>query len=661
VLDPRDRVLLRDALRPPEGFEFDGAVLTTFSLDLVTLLAVPLAFASFGLREDSGSMRADPMALLEALRRYADRTTVFCQAGRIQVPKSARPLLSQLEGSVVEVTSPHPGGVFHPKVGVLRYRAAAGPGQGGSAEVRYRLLCSSRNLTFDRSWDTLLVLEGELTGRRNALAMNRPLSAFVEALPARAVSPPYPGHVETVRTMADELLRVRFELPEGFEEMEFCPIGLGGQTFDRPWRECDRLLVVSPFVTDDFVDGSAGVSGERWLISRKEALDGLVEDPCGTFDRVHYLDPHAEPSVGEMEGDEGNELEEPATPASASGVEAIESDGVKLEPSAQLGGLHAKLFVAEAGWHADVWSGSANATKAAFERNVEFLVRLRGKKSNVGIDTFLPRGAPAGSSASKKKSSVTFTDLLVSYERSEVPAQDQTLIDLEKDVDQARIALATAGLRAQVDGGPDAYGVCITLPPGRTLILPGRVRVECTPVTVRGGYRPLTMPVSGEVVAFGPVSFVGLTTFFAFRLSARDGKSEQRCAFVLNLPTTGMPEDRAGRLLVSMLKDRRQLLRYLLFLLANDEDAAERAAESLTSSELTTAAAAGGDVPLEGLGLPLLEPMMRALDRHPESLRRMAKVIDDLRKTPSGSNLVSEEFLSVFKPIITAVGKGGSS
>ena len=28
----------------------------------------------------------------------------------------------------------------------------------------YRVLCMSRNMTFDRSWDTLLSLEGELTG-----------------------------------------------------------------------------------------------------------------------------------------------------------------------------------------------------------------------------------------------------------------------------------------------------------------------------------------------------------------------------------------------------------------------------------------------------------------------------------------------------------------
>ena len=37
----------------------------------------------------------------------------------------------------------------------------------------------------------------------------------------------------------------------------------------------------------------------------------------------------------------------------------------------ELAGLHAKLFVMDDGWHARIWTGSANATEAAFQRNVE--------------------------------------------------------------------------------------------------------------------------------------------------------------------------------------------------------------------------------------------------------------------------------------------------
>ena len=48
-----------------------------------------------------------------------------------------------------------------------------------------------------------------------------------------------------------------------------------------------------------------------------------------------------------------------------------------------------RLFIGETGGMAQVWTGSANATNAAFGGNVEFLVELEGDKSSCGIDAFL--------------------------------------------------------------------------------------------------------------------------------------------------------------------------------------------------------------------------------------------------------------------------------
>ena len=46
VLDPQDRVLFTEALRP-EGYELSWAIGTTYTLDLVAAVAAPLAFALF--------------------------------------------------------------------------------------------------------------------------------------------------------------------------------------------------------------------------------------------------------------------------------------------------------------------------------------------------------------------------------------------------------------------------------------------------------------------------------------------------------------------------------------------------------------------------------------------------------------------------------------
>src|SRR5262245_55993164 len=139
MLGPHDRRLLLDALRPPAGYALDFALGTTYSLDLLALLTAPLAFTLFDWQDAEGRPMADPLATLEALRRYADRIAVFCQSGQTLVPKQRRILFGYLEGSVFEVAPPGPASSFHPKFWALRFTAPDEP-------VRYRLLNLSRNL-----------------------------------------------------------------------------------------------------------------------------------------------------------------------------------------------------------------------------------------------------------------------------------------------------------------------------------------------------------------------------------------------------------------------------------------------------------------------------------------------------------------------------------
>src|SRR5881392_1859281 len=103
MLEPQERRLLHDILKPPAGYAFDQAIATTFSLDLQTLLAVPLAFTSFQIEDANGRQDPSPAALLEAARRYSEQVTVFCQTGQIAPPGRRQPLLAFLEPAVVEV------------------------------------------------------------------------------------------------------------------------------------------------------------------------------------------------------------------------------------------------------------------------------------------------------------------------------------------------------------------------------------------------------------------------------------------------------------------------------------------------------------------------------------------------------------------------------
>ena len=212
VLRPDHRSLLFEALRPPDGYELSVAIGTTFTLDLLALLVPPVAFSGLHTLKTDGTPLANPVAIFESVRRAAPLLTVFCQAGEIGVP-AFRPEFAFLEHSVVQVRPPRRGAIFHPKVWAIRFgptpeRVALDP----SAASRYRYLCLSRNLTFDRSWDTMLQLDGVATTKRRYV--NRPLASLVRALPGLAVRPIGDrGHA--VAGLADELETVHWDrLPD---------------------------------------------------------------------------------------------------------------------------------------------------------------------------------------------------------------------------------------------------------------------------------------------------------------------------------------------------------------------------------------------------------------------------------------------------------------
>jgi hypothetical protein len=610
MLDPDDRRHLLESLRPPLGYELDCAIGTTFSLDLLALLIAPLAFTLFDWEDDNGNLNSDPLALLETLRRYAGRVSVFCQAGQISVPKGSHQLYGYLEKSVFEVMPPRAQGVFHPKVWALRFTAP-------DAQTRYRLLCLSRNLTFDQSWDTALVLDGILVDRQNAFSTNHPLGDFVAALPKLTLRQ-LPDHVQTtVDLIQHELRRVSFELPEGFEEISFWPIGFKGA---RHWpfeTRIDRMLVISPFVSDHFLTRISKVGQGHILVSRSEELDALAPGTLKCFERVFMLSPSAEP---EEDG----------------GAEPEKGTGESLS------GLHAKLFIADAGWNASVWTGSANATDAAYKNNVEFLVQLTGKKSRWGINTLIPQtGEPSG-----------FMKLLQEYTPNPDATTGEPLLQaLQESVTEVRRRLAVMGLSAKVKGleQKDLFQLQLSHQEDKFLHLPAGVKIHCWPITLSEGVAVGVGENSAIFVEFNQVSFEALTSFFAFEIMASSGERNFSCRFVLNLPLEGAPEDRADRIMRSLLKSRDQVVRFILMLLAEGGGDVN---QSILSGRLLLSGGAGNGPAFAGI--PLFEALVRTLERNPAKLDQIARLVEDLRKTDDGRLLLPEGFDVIWKPIWTA-------
>lgn len=194
MLEPQSRRLLLQSLQPPEGYRLDWAVGTTYSLDLLALLSAPVAFAFSDCQDGDGRPVVEPLALLKAVRQYANRTCLFCQAGKIHVPRTYQPLLADLEDSIVEANAPR-GGSFRPKLWFLRYlaedgavqlrflfataRAARAPGQNdlfpywvvpdGTAKIERHILA----LPHSREIDRQVNLRGSLVVYRMVFGQNR--------------------------------------------------------------------------------------------------------------------------------------------------------------------------------------------------------------------------------------------------------------------------------------------------------------------------------------------------------------------------------------------------------------------------------------------------------------------------------------------------------
>lgn len=619
MLDPHDRSLYLEALRPPEGYRLYRAVGTTYSVDLLSLLAVPLSFARLDWADDREGLLADPVSLLRSLREQAGRITLFCQAGRISAPVRSHPLFAHLEAMLVEAAAPHREGEFHAKTWLLRF---IGPEED---PVRYRFLCLSRNLTADRSWDTVLCLEGDLTDRQNAIARNHPLGDFIEALTGLAKAPLDEATRKDVEKLAKEARRVRFEPPEPFEEVGFFPLGIDGHRgLDLQAEGASRLLVVSPFVTKGLLE-EVTIAKENTLVSRQESLDELEPAVLKRFDKVYVLDDGADLDAQVADDDDA------------------EADVRPEHEGADPRGLHAKLFLLERGWDVELLTGSANATSAAFERNVEFVVQLTGKKSRAGV------GALLGDGDARE---FLFGSLLTPYTPSaERPAADDEGRRNEEAVERARKAFSRArlSLRAAPSAVEGLYDVALLLE--SALSFPAGVRARCWLASGAPGEGWNAEALRAESrIRFEKLSVAQLTAFLCVEAQAGAGESMRAARFTLLLPLTGAPEDRMEQVLASVLGEPGQFLRFLLFLLRDPE------ADPAAAAELFAVADPGGSGASRAGAVPLLEDLLRVAARTPERLREVHRLVEDLKKSPAGAKVLPPGFEAVWVPIWEASG-----
>lgn len=608
MLEPDSRAALTEQLRPPSGFQLAHAVATTFTLDLTAALSIPLAFAAHRVRESR-----DPIAILDAVRRAADKIDVFAQAGQVAEPRVTSDLFALLEPMIHPVQAPHRNLLFHPKVWVLEYAD-------GDARS-YRMLCASRNLTSDRSWDLVVRLDG--LPADGPTEQSAPLAAFVRALPAMGVQPLAPSRVARIAALADAVATVEWERPADVRSLRFHPFGVPGI----PTRPVPELFsgvrhgIISPFVSDD---GIARIlppqSGVTTVLARREQLDRLSAE---TLSRI-----------------EGLVLDEAANDdASAEGVIAESpADGtVRLSPAESLAGLHAKAYVVERQSGSHLYVGSANATAPAFGGNVELLVEFEGPRTKLGVAALLGEQSPLRA-------------LTIPYQPAggaDTPADELANHALE----QALRELASRRYFAQVES-EEAQGVN-AIEDGHDPIPQYRIRLTAdSAVRVPDGMNArvslLTRPANTAAVPGAPVQFdrlalTDITPFVVLRITDhRDVTASTVVAAILDGDVPG----RQDAVIARQLADRSAFMRLLALLLALDGGDG-----ALHFDRLGSAAEAWAE---DGSGL--FETLVRAIGVEHGGLADVRRIVEHVRaaekrRSDGGPSVLPDGFNELWEAV----------
>ncbi|MBA3973805.1 MAG: hypothetical protein C0504_06255 [Candidatus Solibacter sp.] len=347
-------------LRPEPGESVEGAIIATYSVDLVVVAAALLALVE--LDDDRGS--GSKVDFANAFDRLHGRFSVVCQRGRTISPGRNVLVLKLMDRFLKEVDADERQYAWHPKVALVWLRDQAGA-------LRWRLWLGSRNLTKSTAWELGLTLTSVEKGGQSIPGIAR----LGEVVGEKAGLAEWDG-----TRLRRELERVRWAVPRGIavKDIHFFDVG---ETHTLPAEPAGlkRLVVVSPYLDGAFI-GSLGrwgdVNCERILVSTLPELMKLSQQksaPLSNFALgLRYLD-----APCEIEADL-----DVASPADT-------PPGTDEEPESRA--LHAKLIYAEHRGGRTLWVGSANATGRAWSGPNSEVIACLSADADVakGLNAFL--------------------------------------------------------------------------------------------------------------------------------------------------------------------------------------------------------------------------------------------------------------------------------
>ena len=611
----KNRINFGHSLRPIDGYELDYAVGTTYSLDLEAMMFLPISLF-FG--EDLKVESHCSNELLTALTQVPEKVQLFCQRGKIATPYYYHSILAFWEKSIEQVHMDEYSKSFHPKIWLLRYIPKE-----KKAAVRYRFICTSRNLTKSNDWDLAITMEGYV-GKKN-VANNNPLLHFMNFLSSQAKR-------KIKKELLGELLKINFELSEGQENYQFYPIGTG---LSHPLFKADyqtgKMLVVSPFLHTGTIEKLAKKSTSLTVLSTTYELDKLPKAITKSVAGLYQFNPLLENAFTAAADEE-------------SGTKDLSDSNVDAENEySSSHSLHAKLFVTQQDKKVTWYLGSANCTNPAEHRNVEFLTAIQGENGKLLSPDALLRELTVGEKNGQ--------GLFVDYQKQEtvINAEQEKL---EQDLRRTIYELASLDIEGRVEKNHEGlYDYLLSIAVADTYKR-AEWSIGLQPLSGRNGkMHEIQNTEQPQKFLFGGYEEHRLTPYFL--LTIRQDKLVLK-ELVLKLEIQ-FGDGRMGKILKSIIGDWEKLMKYLSYLLSKDTVVPmfkldQEGGESPSASN--KAGATNGHYQF-----PLYEKLLIASSRDISALSQTIKVVESLADETDENNqpIIQEDFKSLvatFKEIL---------
>ena len=472
----------------------------------------------------------------------------------------------------------------------------------------------SRNLTFDRSWDVSISIEGHVTSELQT--QNNSMIEMLDYFEEQSTC-----SIEQI--YKNDLSKVKFKLDPRIKSWSFYPIGIS-ESHTNPlinrYYHPEILIMISPFVDDESIKSIAEKATEEvWLFSRKVELHKIEKGTFDCLDQSYCIPDNI--VNGEL-------------------IDTMNDDLSNTHPEPL--DLHAKLYISRKKETITWLLGSANLTQPAFGRNIEALFELKTDDKEFGPESIF-------------KELVSTEDENKLFEEYKPLKIKQT----DPDANIARLLrkLEYEIIKCQLKGEiiPDERDKYFSY---RMVFDASKLRIEKDfKVYIQTINNNITSDYGKDLKSLEPNVIVlddqlkesQLSKYFIFTITY---KNEWKKSFLL-MAEISLPESRHGKILAEIINSKEKFLQYLRLLLSNsgivDEiDTNEADSKSKPSEDQHNSIFALYD-------FPLYEELLKAAAQNPEKLRRINELITKLTANDDTKDVVTPELLqlwSVFKEVI---------